>query len=414
MLTVPTKLTDEVVSGLAADGRDRIVFDTVEAGFGVRLTPAGAKIFIAQARIGGKPRRVTVGAVTDLSVRQARAAARVILTDLKDGRDPVVEKAARARKAEATATTAADLADRWLKEHVRIRLKPRTVADYEKIVEQHIVPAIGRKAVAEVAKSDVVALHVRMAKTPRRANYVVACVRAMFTFAEDVGLRQQNDNPAKRIRLYRERASDRYLSNDEIALAADLITKAETSNRIGPHTAAGLRLALFTGARSGEVTAVEWSMVDLDSAVIRLPDSKANRPRTIHLNGPALEVLKNLPRVGRFVVAGLNEDESLKNLSRAWIQLRKNTPLADVRLHDLRHTFASVAAAQGMSLPMIGRLLGHTVAATTQRYAHLHQDAAAAAAEQVGGVFAAATAPKKGRAKKGAEVVDMKTRKRVR
>jgi integrase len=149
-------------------------------------------------------------------------------------------------------------------------------------------------------------------------------------------------------------------------------------------------LALFTGARSGEITAIEWNHVDWQRRLIRLPDSKTNEPRTIHLSEAALEVLKTVPRIGRFVIAGAKPDEPYKNLGRAWIDIRANAGLADVRLHDLRHSYASLAAGRGVNLQMIGKLLGHKVPATTQRYAHLARDTVAAVNDELGAALQAA------------------------
>ena len=153
-----------------------------------------------------------------------------------------------------------------------------------------------------------------------------------------------------------------------------------------------MRLGLFTGARSGEITAIEWSHIDWQRRLIRLPDSKTNEPRTIHLSEAALEVLKTVPRIGRFVIAGAKSDEPYKNLGRAWIDIRANAGLQDCRLHDLRHSYASLAAGRGVSLQMIGKLLGHRVAATTMRYAHLARDAAQAVNDELGAAMQAAIA----------------------
>jgi len=174
--------------------------------------------------------------------------------------------------------------------------------------------------------------------------------------------------------------------------AADAIDQAEWTGRIGPHGAAGLRLALFTGARSGEITAITWSCIDWQRKIVRLPDSKINEPRTIHLSDAAVEVLKTIPRVGRFVIAGDIEDEPYKNLGRAWIVVRKLAGLEDVRLHDLRHSYASLAASKGISLQTIGKLLGHSEPKTTARYAHLAADAIAAVNDQLGEAINAAIA----------------------
>jgi integrase len=382
------RLTEELVDALPVDGRDRIAFEG--GGFGVRVTPVGRKIFIAQARMGLRVRRISVGTFPEMKVRDARADALAAVAAMKDGQDPMAARAVRAKAIKAGETTVSAFAERWLAEYVRPKLKPRTVDDYERLVKQRIGPALGHLIVGSVTKEDVLKLHVDMKATPRRANYTVATFRALMSYAEDCGLRPPMSNPARRVKMYRERSRERFLSEDEIGKAAEGITAAQRAEKIGPHAAAALRLALFTGARSGELTAAQWGHVDWDRKLIRLPDSKTNEPRTIHLSDAALEVLKTLPRVGKFIIAGAIKDAPYKNLSRAWIVARGFVGLPDVRLHDLRHSYASLAAGRGVSLQMIGKLLGHRVAATTQRYAHLTRDAAAAVNDELGAAMTAA------------------------
>jgi integrase len=403
------RLTEALVGSLEPTGHDRFIFDDRQPGFAVRVTPTGTKIFVAQARVAGRKRRVTVGYSPDITVARAREDALQILADMRRGCDPVVERKSRRQAAAAGEMTVAQLAEKWMADYVQPKLKPRTVFDYERLLAQHILPALGHLSVARIDRDDVVRLHVAMARIPRRANYVVSTVRALINFGIDLGLRPPASNPARRIKMYRERARERFLSEPEIGKAAEAIEQAERAGKIGPHGAAGLRLALFTGARSGEITAIEWSHVDWQRKLIRLPDSKTNEPRTIHLSEAALEVLKAVPRIGRFVVAGARPDEPYKNLGRAWIDIRGNAGLQDVRLHDLRHSFASLAAGRGVSLQMIGKLLGHKVPATTQRYAHLARDAVAAVNDELGAAMQAAIA--KG-APPLAKVVKLKRRPR--
>ena len=384
------KFTDISIEALPIDGSDRLMFDPGTEGFGVRVTPRGAKIFIAQARYGGRPRRISIGQFPEISVAKARRLARDALADLRAGKDPNAERVARERALVNGRLTVAEFADFWLAEHVETKLKPRTAADYRQIVEQKIKPALGRALLASVDKADVIALHESLAPTPRRANYVVRTLGALMSYAEDKGKRPPNSNPARRIKMYREGHHERFLSEGEIGRAADAIAQAEHEGKIGPHAAAGLRLALFTGARSGEVTALQWRHVYWDRRIAQLPDSKTNEPRTIHLSGAAIAVLRSVPRVGKFVVAGAKDGEPLKNLTRAWIVTRAYAGLEDVRLHDLRHSYASLAAGRGVSLQMIGKLLGHKVAATTLRYAHLARDAAAAVNDELGAAMVAA------------------------
>jgi integrase len=388
------KLTQAIVDTLAPDGRDRIIFDRQLSGFGVRITPGGSKIFIAQARVGGRKRRVPIAYHPDKTLADARREALQILHDIRRGADPAVERTMRQRAAAANEMTVAELADKWLADYVRPKLKPRTVFDYERLVAQHIKPALGHLSVAGIGRDDVVRLHVDMARIPRRANYTIATIRAILNFGIDLGYRPPASNPARRIKFYRQRMRERFLSEEEIGEAADAIRQAEREGKIGPHGAAGLRLALFTGARSGEITAVEWIHIDWDRRIIRLPDSKTNEPRTIHLSDAAIDVLKTVPRIGRFAIAGAKPDEPYKNLSRAWIVARSYAGLGDVRLHDLRHSYASLAAGRGVSLQMIGKLLGHKVPATTQRYAHLARDAVAAINDELGSAMQAAITKK--------------------
>jgi integrase len=393
---MPVRLTEALLDSLTPTDRDQFLFDTLLATFGYRLTPAGRGIFFA-----GKPRR-TIGHRPLLKVTEAREQAHQMLADLRQGRDPVLERKAREQAREAGETTIAQLADKWLADYVRPKLKPRTVSDYERLLAQHILPALGHSSVARIERDDVVRMHVAMARIPRRANYTVSTVRALINFGIDLGLRPAGSNPARRIKMYRERARERFLTEAEMAKAADAIEQAERLGKVGPHGAAGLRLALFTGARSGEITAIQWAHVDWERRLIRLPDSKTNEPRTIHLSDAAVEVIKTVPRIGRFVIAGAKPDEPYKNLGRAWIDIRETVGLQDVRLHDLRHSFASLAAGRGVSLLMIGKLLGHRVPATTQRYAHLARDAVSAINDELGHAMQAAIA--KGQPKSGAVV----------
>jgi integrase len=381
---MPVRLTEALLDSLTPSDRDQFLFDALLATFAYRLTPAGTGIFYV-----GKPRR-KIGYRSAFKVSEAREQAAQMLADIRQGRDPILERKARLKAAAAGQMTVSELADKWMADYVRPKLKSRTVFDYERLLAQHIKPALGHLAVGRVSHDDVNRLHVAMSKTPRRANYVVSTVRALLNFGIKLELRPPASNPARGIRMYRERAVERFLSEAEIGKAAEGIAAAERVGKIGPHGAAGLRLALFTGARSGEITAIEWSHIDWNRKIIRLPDSKTNEPRTIHLSEAAVEVLKGVPRVCKYVVAGACEDEPYKNLSRAWIVARGLAGLDDVRLHDLRHSYASLAAGRGISLQMIGKLLGHKVPATTARYAHLARDTVGDVNNQLGAAITAA------------------------
>jgi integrase len=392
---VTQKLTEAFVDAQAASGRDRIIFDSQLPGLGLRVTPTGTKIFIAQARVAGRKRRITIGFAPAMSLAKARAEAGHALVAMRNGVDPSAERKARLRAAATRGLTISQLAEKWMADFVVPKLKPRTAFDYRKLLAKHILPAVGNLTVAELDHDRVERLHLDMARIPRRANYTLAVVRVMLNYAAKRGLRAPgSSNPASGIKMYRERARERFLNEAEMNAAAEAIARIEQEGKVGPFGAAGLRLALFTGARSGEIAAIQWDHIDWQRRIIRLPDSKSNEARTIHLSDAAVEVLKSVPHVGPYVMAGASTKGSYKNLSRAWTVARAYAGLEDVRLHDLRHSYASLAAGRGVSLQMIGKLLGHKVVATTQRYAHLARDAAQSVNDELGAAIQAAIAQK--------------------
>ena len=194
----------------------------------------------------------------------------------------------------------------------------------------------GTSAVKDLTWEQVNKFHGSMARIPRRANYVTSTLRALLNFAERVGIRPLHSNPVQGRRILpRECPRKISVAKPRSARPPKRIEQAEREGVIGPHAAAGLRLALFTGARSGEITAIQWSHIDWNRKQVRLPDCKTNTPRTIHLGDAAIEVLKTVPRVGPFVIAGAKPGEAYKNLTRAWITARDYAGLDDVRLHDL-------------------------------------------------------------------------------
>jgi integrase len=386
-VSVTQRLTQSFVDEVSADGRDRIVFDSQISGLGLRITPTGTKIFVAQARVAGRKRRITVGYSPEMALSKARAEAQQMIAAMHAGVDPTADQRARLRAAAARSVTLRDFSARWLAEHAFPKLKPRTSQGYKEILHRHILPSLGNLSVAAIDRKQIERLHLAMAETPRTANQAVAIIRALLGFAVQHGLK--TSNPAASIKPYRENKRERFLSEEEIAAAADAITEAE-SHGIGPFAAAGLRLALFTGARSGEITSIQWSNVDWERRLIRLPDSKTNEPRTIHLSDAAIEVLRSTPHVGPYVVAGRKYGSPYQSLSRAWYIARKYAGLDDVHLHDLRHSFASIAAGRGLSLYTIGKLLGHKNPKTTSRYAHLARDVVQSANDEIGAAMQAA------------------------
>jgi integrase len=287
----------------------------------------------------------------------------------------------RAPKAAAKAApTVAELATRFLAEHAEAKRKPRTAREYRRLFEKVILPVLGRKRVAEVTRQDIARLHHAKRATPTEANRTLALLSVLFTFAERQGERPDGSNPCRHVERFPQQRRERFLSPDELARLGDTLA----AYRGSPYHPATIKLLVFTGARLSEVLGLEWDWVSLERGEARLPDSKTGA-KTIHLPPPALEVLAGLPRrAGNPYVLGARRSTTF--IEKPWRSIREAAGLADVRLHDLRHAFASVAASAGMGLPIIGKMLGHTQAQTTQRYAHLASDpvkAAAAVADKI-------------------------------
>ena len=244
-----------------------------------------------------------------------------------------------------------------------------------------------------LTRADVARLHYARRSTPYQANCMLRALGAMCAWAEGHGLLPEHGNPVRRVEKYREHPRERFLSPRELYRLGRALRAAERCGAITPWAAGAVRLLLFVGARRSEILEARWEWVDLDRATILLPDSKTGK-KVVHLNAPALDVLAALPRLdgNPYVICGGKTGEHLVNLGKAWQRVRKAALLDDVRLHDLRHSFASVAVAGGLTLPLIGGLLGHRQTQTTARYAHLAADPLKAAAELVGSRIAAAMA----------------------
>ncbi len=397
-----TKLTNRTVAAIKPGDRDLFVWDDELPGFGLRVKPSGVKSYILQYRNQHNvSRRYTLGRHGVIGPEKARVKAKSLLAGVRDGADPATE-----RKEAREAPTVADLAERYMAEHARPKKRPSSARTDANNLRLHVLPALGRKRAAVVTRADIADLHYAMRETPGAANRTLALISKMMNLAEKWGWRPDGSNPCRHVDRYPERAMERFLSGDELGRLGAGLSEAERTATELPSVIAAIRLLMFTGARLGEILNLEWEQVDFERACLRLPESKTGA-KVIHLSAPALEVLNGIERDGSpWVIAGRDPDKPLVNLRKPWHRIRAMAGLDDVRLHDLRHSFASVGAAGGLSLPMIGALLGHTQAATTQRYAHLAADPLKQAVDMIGERIRAAMNGKSG------EVVELNRSKR--
>ena len=352
--------------------KDTVFWDSELSGFGVRVYPNGSKTYVVQTRAGGKPaKRIAIGRHGVVTAEEARRRAALIVSRIKAGENPVPEPLTVRR---ANGPTVAELAQRFLEEHAAARCKPATAAAYRFAIEKHILPAFGAQSALAVGRAKVASFHEALWDRPVMANQAVDLLARIYRAAEDRGAVPAGCNPCRQIRKYRARRRERFLTEAEFRRLGRTLDEMEANGEIALHAAASLRLLLLTGCRRNEILTLRWDTVDLDAGEIRLTDSKTGA-RTVSLSPEAAGVLAVIPRTpgNPFVIAG-RAGRHLRNLDHPWRKVRARAGLRDVRLHDLRHSFASRALALGETLPAIGRLLGHSRVETTARYAHLADD----------------------------------------
>lgn len=373
------KLTKRLIDATEPQDKDQFIWDGDLPGFGLKATPAGRKVFILQYRIGRRSRRMTLGSFGSLTVDQARSAAQSALRQVARGDDPMSKRDERKEERRT-----GELLDQFLADHADAKLKTRSSAEYRRLVARLVPATLRRMPITEIRRADIARIHNGLSRTPYQANRLLAVLRKFFNWCERNGFRPDHTNPSLHIDLFKEHKRERFLSPVEIANLGTVLTEVENEAGQSPYVIAAIRLLLLTGARLNEVLAMKWEWVDWESACVRLPDSKTGA-KTIYLNPPALQVLSGLPRLSDnpHVICGQRKGARLVNLQKPWQAIRERAGL-DIRLHDLRHSFASIAVASGMSLPMIGKLLGHSQPQTTARYAHLADDPVRAASQQIG------------------------------
>ena len=402
------KISKRAVDALSPGDKDTYLWDSVLSGFGLKVTPTGGKTYLVQYRLGGRKgrtRRVKIGKHGPLTPDQARQQAKHILGRVAAGHDVAEEQ-----KQSHQSITVRKLCDLYLAEGCATK-KPSTLLRDRSRIERHIKPLLGKRSVKSITRADVERFMQDVAagktatnvKTGFRGRAIVTggkgtareCVvllGSMFTFAVNRGLRAAN--PAWKVKKYKARKLERFLSPAELARLGDALSTAQQEGG-NPFAVAAIRLLALTGARKSEILTLRWEHVDTERGCLRLPDSKTGA-KVIPLGAAALEALSEIPRIegNPYVLPGL-EGRHFVGLQKAWEHIRKRAGLEDVRLHDLRHSFASVAVSGGDSLYLVGKVLGHKHAGTTERYAHLSDDPVRAVADRTASSIAAAMNGKK-------------------
>jgi integrase len=428
---MPRKLTKAYLDGLRPAATDRFEWDTDVRGFGIRLWPSGRRSWVFKYDHGGRSRRFTIGDADATPLDEARRRARELRTQVDKGMDPLATREhARAEAVkEADRPTVATLFDEFL-EVTRAKRRESTADEYERLLGSPVAKrgadkgkarpgelrrALGALHVHEVTFDDIHRLHLRMKDRKTLANRSVAILRAAFNLAEKLGWRARHTNPCEGVTEYEEKKHERYLTADEYQRLGAAITTAATTGLPLPSTlakqrataqtakhrakttagrlapanpiaVAALRLLLLTGWRKSEVLGLRWEELYPESGFARLPRTKTGHSDR-YLGAAAWELLEEIAVMTGssrgYVFPGLESDKHYQGIKRLWLSVRHAAGLDNVRLHDTRHAAASVAVSEGLSLPVIGALLGHRDTKSTQRYAHLAQGAQQRAADEV-------------------------------
>jgi integrase len=373
--------------------KERFIRDDVVQGLGVRVTASGKKRFVFEARIKGRPRRLTLGPWPDLNVALAREKALEIRTRVAKGEDPATD-AADARKE----TKFGDFTDTYLERHAKPH--KRSAWQDENTLRRYVPDGWNSRKLSDISRADVARLHAKIGESHGQyaANRTLALLRTMFNLARTWEL-FKGDNPAQGIKSFREQKRERYLSPEELQTVNDALHK-EPDWRWRTY----FPLALMLGTRKSELLAMRWIDIDFAARTWRIPETKAGNSHLLPLPGPAMAMLEALPsrEESQWVFPGDGASGHIVEPAKAWQRIRSRAGVADVRIHDLRHTLASWLVAQGFNLPLVGRTLNHTQTATTARYAHLALDPVRAALEQTAALMMPQASPAAAQAKGGA------------
>jgi integrase len=406
-------------------GKDRVfLWDDSLGGFGVSALPSGKKVYVAQFRQTGRSRRITIGEHGRLTPDEARNEAKKLLGDVARGLDPIGQ-----RRAARAMPLFREAAAGFMRTHIAAKRKPRTLDSYETLLRLYILPAIGGLPLTQIRRGHVSTMH-SGADHPGAANRALTVISSIWNWAaREYEYLVLPENPAKGVCRNPEHGKERFLSTDELARLGDALAMAGTSGlpydvdetkpgakhapkpenrrrKLDPFAIAAIRLLLFTGARLREILHAKWEYVDFERGLLNLPTSKTGR-KSIFLSAAALDVLAALPRLDAndFILPGEKDGAPRTDLKRPWEAVTQAAELPGLRIHDMRHSFASVGAGGGLSLPIIGKLLGHATPAMTAKYAHLDNDPMRRAVNQIGTAITAAMSRKP-----GAEVVPLKVR----
>ena len=379
---VRAKITKRLVDAIEPGAKQIVVFDTQVTGFVLKVTPTGHQTYQLRYRTGGRGSRLrtfTIAKHGQITPDQARRKAQALLGDVRRGIDPADAKKQREKAEKAVPTVSAVAAD-FMELHTKAKRRRRTIDEYGKLIRNLILPAFGKRRIEDLTASEIERWHHAMRDTPYQANRALAVLSKLMSWARSRDLLQGN-NPCSLVEKFKEIPRKRYLTSEEISRLGTALQRLEDDGQLSPHAAAFFRILLLTGMRRDELRLLEWRRVNFDRSVITLEDrldggDAKTGYRDVPMSPPVREMLLDLPRIqdNPYVFVGKLPGREIVNLSKPWARVIAAAELPSLRIHDLRHTAASVGVAAGASLPLIGGVLGHRSPQTTARYAHLADD----------------------------------------
>lgn len=377
------KITKQTVDSFQPGTRQLYLWDTQLKGFGLRVNTGGSKVYILKYQINRRPRWYKIGEHGTFTPAQARIKARELLGQVARNIDP-----ATSRDESKSALTLNDFAPIYLERHARIHKKRKSISDDERYLKKLILPALGRHTLDNISRRDIAGLHQKLSETQTQANRVLALLSVMFKLAHNWGFRKNAENPCAQVKKYKEKPRERFLNDDELETLTKVLRDCEEQGSEMQSAITAIRLLLFTGARCNEILQAKWEDADLTKGYLQLHDSKTGA-RRIPLAKPAIQILENTnsDKFSHYICPGAKPGHHLVGIQKIWQRIRTKAGIPDVRLHDLRHTYASIGASNGMSLSFLGKLLGHKNQATTQRYAHLFDEPIQKAAADIASII---------------------------
>lgn len=378
-----TKLTKSTVDAAPLIGKDYELRDTIVPGFLCKVTAGGRKVFMLQYRTNwGERRKPSIGRFGELTVDQARSIAQDWLAEVRKGNDPSAAKLA-ARQA----PTIKELCKQFIEEYSETRNKPRTVETYQGYIDRHIIPALGKTKVPDLARADVTSLMWKMAETPVTANRTLACIRKMFNMAEVWGYRPDGSNPCRHVPKYPEKGKTRFITNEELARVYSYLDRADAEGLEHPILTLAIRLQFEFAARMSEIRLLEWAWVDFDNRRVVWPDSKTgdiSKP----MSQEAHRLLSNAYRIegSPFVCPSIFDGKVAVpegTYVNGWRRILERAKVPHVGTHGIRHRAATDIANSGVSVKIGMALTAHKTATMFMRYVHAEDDPVRAAAEKV-------------------------------